>query len=89
MKSSYAHSFGAMADGSRYVDGFKGIDMRAQLAEVLERGMIQAKALGPTSGGAGGVDTARGGSAGSAGPGGGGATTPGTGTAGHPGRPIQ
>ena len=50
VKSAYAHSFGMLTDGTRYVDGFKDIDRRAEMNEVLARGMAQMKALSPQSG---------------------------------------
>lgn len=49
-KSAYAHSFGALADKTRYVDGWRGFDVRSELKDRLEIGM---KALGSTAGGAG------------------------------------
>ena len=59
--SCYAHSFGPLADETRYMDGWqvdkegKGYDLRTFLGEKAMDGFdaIALKALGPTSGGAG------------------------------------
>jgi len=52
-KSAYAHSFGALAHKSRYVDPLTGVDLRGALNENLKRGIARTKALSTTSGGAG------------------------------------
>jgi len=49
-RSAYAHSFGALKDKTRYVDGWTGIDYRSELKDRMSIGM---KALGSTAGGAG------------------------------------
>lgn len=48
--NSYASSFGSLKSGTRYVDGWKEIDARANLCGAFQVGL---KALGPTTGGAG------------------------------------
>lgn len=52
-KSSYAHSFGALKDKTRYVDPVSGVDLRGNLNETLKSGIARMKALGTTVGGAG------------------------------------
>jgi len=49
-KSAYSHSFGAMPEGTRYVDGWKAIDIRPQLKSAFDIGF---KSLSTTSGGTG------------------------------------
>lgn len=49
-KSAYSHSFGALNDKTRYVDGWNGVDYRPILQEKMSMGM---KALTSTTGGAG------------------------------------
>jgi len=49
-KSAYAHSFGALKDGTRYADAWSNIDFRPKLKELMSVGM---KALTSTTGGAG------------------------------------
>ena len=49
-KSVYSHSFGSMPDKTRYVDGFKSVDVRENLKSAFDLGM---KALNTTAGGAG------------------------------------
>ena len=49
-KGAYSHSFGALADGTRYVDGWKGMDLRPQLKDAFDIGF---KALSSTAGGSG------------------------------------
>lgn len=53
--TSYTHSFGPIADKSRYMDGWNNLDVRPTLKKAMDKGVksIQAKALGPESGGAG------------------------------------
>jgi hypothetical protein len=59
--SCYEHSFGPLPNETRYVDGWnqnvdgKSYDLRPELKSRAEQGYvsIQAKALGPTTGGAG------------------------------------
>lgn len=59
--TAYEHSFGPLADGTRYVDGWqtdkegKGYDLRGFLGEKTMDGFdkVHMKALGPESGGAG------------------------------------
>jgi hypothetical protein len=53
VKGAYAHSFGNMADETRYVDGWNGVDQRPQLKSFADMGM---KALTSTSGGTGTTD---------------------------------
>jgi len=50
VKGAYAHSFGALSDGTRYVDGWKGVDYRNELKSRFDVGF---KALSSTAGGAG------------------------------------
>ena len=52
-KSSYAHSFGALSDHTRYLDSVTGVDLRKQLNETLKAGIARMKALSTTAGGAG------------------------------------
>ena len=52
-KSAYAYSFGALKDGTRYVDPRFGIDMRTKLNEIQNKGIARMKALSATAGGAG------------------------------------
>ena len=49
-KSAYSHSFGCIPDKTRYVDGWQGYDMRAQIKSAFDIGF---KALTSASGGAG------------------------------------
>jgi len=49
-KGAYKHSFGALADGTRYVDGFNGNDLRSELKNAFDIGY---KALSSTAGGPG------------------------------------
>ena len=49
-KSAYSHSFGAMADGTRYVDGWKGVDIRPNLKSAFDMGF---KAMHTQTGDAG------------------------------------
>lgn len=50
----YAHSFGALAHKSRYVDGWANTDLRTELKSRFEVGL---KAIGTTTGGAGTAGT--------------------------------
>jgi len=52
---AYAHSFGALDDGTVYSNGMEGIDLRPQLKDVFDKGFasVQQKALSSTAGGAG------------------------------------
>jgi hypothetical protein len=50
VKGAYAHSFGALSDGTRYVDGWKGVDHRSYLKGRFDTGF---KALTSTAGGSG------------------------------------
>ena len=49
-KGAYAHSFGALKNGTRYADAWNNIDTRPQLNKLMAIGM---KALTSTTGGAG------------------------------------
>ena len=49
-KSAYSHSFGGMPDGTRYVDGWQGVDIRTNLKSAFDIGF---KALNTETGGAG------------------------------------
>ena len=55
LNSSYMHSFGALADGTRYMDARMGVDLRPQLKAICDEGRqrVELKALTPTTGGAG------------------------------------
>ena len=52
---AYQVSFGQLKAGVQYVNGWNEIDLRGELKDIMEVGMrsVQAKALGPTSGGLG------------------------------------
>jgi len=52
---AYQASFGMLKSGVAYVNGWTEQDLRGELKGIMEKGMaqIQAKALGPTAGGAG------------------------------------
>jgi len=52
---AYQVSFGHLKAGTSYVNGWNDVDMRGELKDIMETGMksIQAKALGPTTGGVG------------------------------------
>lgn len=49
-KSAYAHSFGALKDGTKYADAWSNTDFRPKLSELMAIGM---KALNTSTGGAG------------------------------------
>lgn len=53
VKSSYAQSFGALKNETRYVDAVSGTDMRSALNEKLQEGIASLKALTTTAGGTG------------------------------------
>ncbi len=53
VKSAFAHSFGALADKTRYVDPVAGTDLREQLKDRLNEGIARMKALTTEAGGAG------------------------------------
>jgi hypothetical protein len=55
-KSAYGQSFGLLGDETRYVDGNRGVDMRGELKDVLNRGIAQVKALNTQTGGSGSTD---------------------------------
>lgn len=51
---AYEHSFGTLANGTRYADPYNDVDLRPDLKAALDRGMdVQKKALETTAGGAG------------------------------------
>lgn len=54
-KGAYAHSFGLMGNGTKYVDALNGIDVRPEVKDLADAGMkaVQMKALETTAGGAG------------------------------------
>ena len=53
VKSSYAQSFGALKDKTKYVDPVNNTDLRGSLNETLKTGIARMKALTTTAGGAG------------------------------------
>jgi len=52
---AYQASFGLLKAGTAYVNGWSEADLRGELKDIMDRGIAQmeAKALGPTAGGAG------------------------------------
>ena len=50
VKGAYSHSFGALSDGTRYVDGWNNVDYRSELKSRFDIGY---KALSSTAGGPG------------------------------------
>jgi len=53
VKSAYSHSFGALKDGTKYVDPVHGEDLRVALGEKLNDGIERMKALTTEAGGGG------------------------------------